>query len=165
MRRTTYYVLQSAVAPDLRGIAGDPDGTGLPAEDGPWSGRFPQRSLGPWGSITLWWISDSWRTGFISGAGFPQHASSKPVIERDRVEGTSVYDPQGHRIGTIKRVLIEKVSGRVVYVDVTFGVFLGAGGTSSHHPVGEAHLRHKASWVPHRHHRAAGPGCSGLLRR
>jgi hypothetical protein len=47
------------------------------------------------------------------------------VIESDRVEGTAVYDPQGHRIGTIKRLLIEKVSGRVVYVDMIFGGFLG----------------------------------------
>ena len=38
-----------------------------------------------------------------------------------------MVDPQGHRIGTIKRLLIEKVSGRVVYVDVTFGGFLGLG--------------------------------------
>jgi hypothetical protein len=38
-----------------------------------------------------------------------------------------VFDLQGHRIGTIKRLLIKKVSGRVVYVDVTFEGFLGVG--------------------------------------
>jgi hypothetical protein len=36
-------------------------------------------------------------------------------------------DMNGSQIGTIKRLLIEKVSGRVLYVDVTFGGFLGIG--------------------------------------
>ncbi|ANY83284.1 hypothetical protein BB934_31820 (plasmid) [Microvirga ossetica] len=71
--------------------------------------------------------------GFYLSGSLPQHASSKPVIESDRVEGTAVYDTQGHRIGTIKRLLIEKVSGRVIYVDVTFGGFLGVG--VHHHTV------------------------------
>ncbi|MGF9764417.1 hypothetical protein AAII07_55905 [Microvirga sp. 0TCS3.31] len=35
--RRTYYVFQSATAPDLRGIAANPDGTTLPASDGPWT--------------------------------------------------------------------------------------------------------------------------------
>jgi sporulation protein YlmC with PRC-barrel domain len=69
----------------------------------------------------------------VPSGSLPQHASSKPVIESDRVEGTAVYDTQGHRIGTIKRLLIEKVSGRMVYVDVTFGGFLGLG--IHHHTV------------------------------
>ncbi len=52
------------------------------------------------------------------------------MIESDRVEGTVVYDPACKRIGTIQRLLIEKVSGRVLYVDITFGGFLGLG---THH--------------------------------
>ena len=44
-----------------------------------------------------------------------------------------MFDLKGHRIGTIKRLLIEKVSGRVIYVDVTFGGFLGVG--VHHHTV------------------------------
>jgi sporulation protein YlmC with PRC-barrel domain len=51
--------------------------------------------------------------------------SSKPLIESSRVEGTPVYDPYGKRIGTIHHLIIEKVSGRVVYVVMTFGGFLG----------------------------------------
>jgi len=65
--------------------------------------------------------------GFYLWGPIPQHASAKPVIESDRVEGTAVFDLRGHRIGAIKRLLIEKVSGRVIYVDVTFGGFLGVG--------------------------------------
>ena len=42
-------------------------------------------------------------------------------IESDRVEGTVVYNPDGHRMGSIKRLIIEKVSGRIAYVVISFG--------------------------------------------
>ena len=51
----------------------------------------------------------------------------KPLIESDRVEGTTVYDPQGNNIGSIKRLMIEKLSGRVAYAIMSFGGFLGMG--------------------------------------
>ena len=38
--------------------------------------------------------------------------TGKPLIESDRVEGTTVYDPQGNNIGSIKRLMIEKISGQ-----------------------------------------------------
>jgi PRC-barrel domain len=53
--------------------------------------------------------------------------TGKPLIESDRVEGTTVYDPQGNNIGSIKRLMIEKVSGRVAYAVMSFGGFLGIG--------------------------------------
>jgi PRC-barrel domain len=53
--------------------------------------------------------------------------TGKPLIESDRVEGTTVYDPQGNNIGTIKRLMIEKLSGRVAYAIMSFGGFLGMG--------------------------------------
>jgi PRC-barrel domain len=53
--------------------------------------------------------------------------TGKPLIESDRVEGTTVYDPQGNDIGSIKRLMIEKVSGRVAYAVMSFGGFLGIG--------------------------------------
>jgi hypothetical protein len=43
------------------------------------------------------------------------------------VEGTAVYGANGQRFGTIKRLVIEKLSGRVVYVVMSFGGFLGFG--------------------------------------
>jgi hypothetical protein len=39
--------------------------------------------------------------------------TGKPLIESDRVEGTYVYDPSDNHIGTIKRLMIDKVSGQV----------------------------------------------------
>ncbi len=71
--------------------------------------------------------------GFFLWGTTSKPTSSKPVIESDRVEGTAVYDPAGKRIGTIQRLLIEKVSGRVLYVDITFGGFLGLG--AHHHTI------------------------------
>ena len=53
--------------------------------------------------------------------------TGKPLIESDRVEGTNVYDPAGNNIGEIKRLMIEKISGKVSYAVMSFGGFLGIG--------------------------------------
>jgi hypothetical protein len=53
--------------------------------------------------------------------------TGKPLIESDRVEGTTVYDPSGNNIGSIKRLMIEKISGGVAYAAMSFGGFLGMG--------------------------------------
>jgi PRC-barrel domain len=53
--------------------------------------------------------------------------TGNPLIESDRVEGTSVYDPAGNKIGDIKRLMIEKMSGRIPYAVMSFGGFLGMG--------------------------------------
>ena len=50
-----------------------------------------------------------------------------PLVESDQIHGTSVYDIAGKRIGTIRRLVIEKVSGHVVYAVTAFGGFLGVG--------------------------------------
>lgn len=44
----------------------------------------------------------------------------RTLIESDRVEGTTVYTAGGERIGAVRRMMIEKVSGRVVYVVIAF---------------------------------------------
>lgn len=54
--------------------------------------------------------------------------TNSSLIESDKVEGTHVFDPSKKHIGTIKRLVIEKVSGRVVYAVAQFGGFLGLGG-------------------------------------
>ena len=51
-------------------------------------------------------------------------SSPRRLIESDRVEGTAVYDRNGSHTGTIKRLMIDKVSGQVAYVVVTFA-YLG----------------------------------------
>jgi len=52
---------------------------------------------------------------------------SHPLIESDHIEGSVVFDANGKQIGTIKRLVIEKVSGHVVYAVTSFGGFLGVG--------------------------------------
>jgi len=49
------------------------------------------------------------------------------VIAADKVEGTSVYDMAGDKLGSIKSVMIDKTSGRVVYATLAFGGVLGIG--------------------------------------
>ena len=53
--------------------------------------------------------------------------TGKPLIESDRVEGTSVFGSNGENIGSIKRLMIEKLSGRVAYAVMSFGGFMGIG--------------------------------------
>lgn len=50
------------------------------------------------------------------------------LIASDRVEGTPVRGIDGRKIGFIKRLMIDKHSGRVSYVVMNCGGFLGIGG-------------------------------------
>ena len=54
-------------------------------------------------------------------------SASGAFIDSDKVEGTAVYDANKTKIGTIDRLVIEKVSGKVAYAVMTFGGFLGLG--------------------------------------
>lgn len=62
------------------------------------------------------------------------------LIAADKVEGTSVYDAQGNKLGSIERVMIDKVSGKVAYAVMAFGGFLGIG--DQHHPLPWSLLRY-----------------------
>ena len=63
-----------------------------------------------------------------------------PLIESDHVEGTAVYDVSGKQIGSIKRLVIEKVSGHVAYAVTAFGGFLGVGAET--HTIPWEHLHY-----------------------
>ena len=49
------------------------------------------------------------------------------LIGSDKVEGTAVYGANDERIGSVQRVMIDKISGKVAYAVVSFGGFLGIG--------------------------------------
>ena len=49
------------------------------------------------------------------------------LIGSDKVEGTAVYGSDNTKIGSIERVMIDKVSGKVSYAVLSFGGFLGMG--------------------------------------
>ena len=58
----------------------------------------------------------------------PGVMTGKPLIESDRVEGTTVYDRSGNNLGSIRRLMIDKKSGRVAYAVMAFDTFFGLGG-------------------------------------
>lgn len=49
------------------------------------------------------------------------------LIGSDKVEGTAVYGGDSQKMGSIKRVMIDKMSGKVSYAVLSFGGFLGIG--------------------------------------
>ena len=63
----------------------------------------------------------------MAGTDAPGVTTGKPLIESDRVEGTAVYDRNGNRIGSVKRLMIDKKTGQVAYTVLSFGGFLGLG--------------------------------------
>lgn len=49
------------------------------------------------------------------------------IISSDKVEGTSVYNANGDKLGSIDDLMIDKLSGQVRYAVLEFGGFLGMG--------------------------------------
>jgi hypothetical protein len=66
----------------------------------------------------------------------PNHA----FISSEDVEGTSVNDKKGNRIGEIDHLMIDKVSGRVNYAVMSFGGLLGL--DHKHYPLPWAKIRY-----------------------
>jgi hypothetical protein len=64
--------------------------------------------------------------------------STHTLIASDRVEGTPVRRANGDKIGTIERLMIDKLSGNVAYAVLSFGGFLGMG--QKHAPIPWARL-------------------------
>jgi hypothetical protein len=62
------------------------------------------------------------------------------LIASDRVEGTPVRCTGGEKIGTIQRLMIDKISGNVAYAVLSFGGFLGMG--QRHAPIPWAKLQY-----------------------
>jgi hypothetical protein len=67
------------------------------------------------------------------------HASHS-LIASDRVEGTPVRRSNGEKIGTIRRLMIDKLSGNVAYAVLNFGGFLGM--AQKHAPIPWARLHY-----------------------
>ena len=64
------------------------------------------------------------------------------LIGSDKVEGTAVYGIDNSKIGSIERVMIDKVSGRVSYAVRGFGGILGLG--NDHYPLPWQSLKYDA---------------------
>jgi hypothetical protein len=62
------------------------------------------------------------------------------LIGSDKVDGTAVYGTDEKKIGSIERVMIDKVSGKVAYAVLSFGGFMGMG--EDYYPVPWSTLRY-----------------------
>src|SRR5215208_3024537 len=125
----TCYVFQSDANPNLCGFTDSSTGEKLPAESGPWTlvQQVSPDERWTFGLGRAFVSVGILENGFLLWEARNEAVPFHPVIESDRVERTEVFNQLGRQIGTIKRLLIEKISGRVLYVDVTFGGFLGIG--------------------------------------
>jgi hypothetical protein len=65
------------------------------------------------------------------------------LIASDRVEGTPVLSTDGTTIGTIERVMIDKLTGNVAYAVLSFKGFVGVGQRRFTYPLAPPHLRSK----------------------
>ena len=63
----------------------------------------------------------------ITQASVPETRETAKLIASDKVEGTPVYRSNGERVGEIKRIMIDKISGKVAYAVMSFGGFMGIG--------------------------------------
>jgi hypothetical protein len=68
------------------------------------------------------------------------------LIGSDKVEGTAVYGTDNNKIGTIERVMIDKLSGKVSYAVLGFGGFLGIG--DDHYPGRQSEIKHVEPSAP-----------------
>jgi hypothetical protein len=55
------------------------------------------------------------------------------MISADKVVGTSVYNRQGEKLGSVYTLMLNKLNGQVAYAVMSFGGFLGIG--ESYHPL------------------------------
>ena len=125
----TCYVFQSDANPNLCGFTDSSTSEKLPADSGLWTlvQQVSPEERWTFGVGRAFVSVGILENGFLLWEASNEAVPFHPVIESDRVEGTEVFNQLGRQIGTIKRLLIEKISGRVLYVDVTFGGFLGIG--------------------------------------
>jgi hypothetical protein len=68
---------------------------------------------------------------------------TRDLIASDKVEGTSVYDRNSTKLGSVSALMLDKRSGHVSYAVLSFGGFLGMG--SSYHPL----PWHQLTYDPH----------------
>jgi sporulation protein YlmC with PRC-barrel domain len=62
------------------------------------------------------------------------------LIAASKVNGTSVYNTAGEKLGTVYDVMINKISGEAQYAIMSFGGFLGIG--DKFHPLPWSQLKY-----------------------
>jgi hypothetical protein len=67
------------------------------------------------------------KTPMTTANGNVARDETAALISSDKVEGTSVLDKGGNKLGSIHSLMIGKKDGRVSYAVLSFGGFLGMG--------------------------------------
>ena len=71
-------------------------------------------------------VEEQYAAGSVGGTD-PRLDETLNLIGSDKIEGTSVKRPDGEQIGSIRRLMIDKASGKVAYVVISFGGFFTIG--------------------------------------
>jgi hypothetical protein len=87
------------------------------------------------------------------------------LIGSDKVEGTAVYGADQQKIGSIERVMIDKMSGIVSYAVLSFGGFLGIGDDHYPLPWQSLKVRYKLGRLPDRYHGKPAQGSAEVWQR
>jgi hypothetical protein len=58
---------------------------------------------------------------------------TRRLIASSKVEGTPVFNGAGEQLGSVYNFMVDKITGQVAYVVMSFGGFLGIG--ESYHPL------------------------------
>jgi hypothetical protein len=72
-------------------------------------------------------------SGSIPRSGDVATEEPRNLISADKVTGTSVYNRQGEKLGSVYDLMLNKANGQVAYAIMSFGGFLGMG--ESYHPL------------------------------
>jgi PRC-barrel domain protein len=78
--------------------------------------------------------------GTIMATTVDSRRETVSLIGSDKVESTPVYGADDQKIGTVQRVMIDKISGKVAYAVISFGGFLGMG--EDYYPMPWASLKY-----------------------
>ena len=79
----------------------------------------------------------------MTGTRTVERRETASLIGSDKVDGTAVYGSDQKRIGSIQRIMIDKISGKVAYAVMSFGGFLGIG--EDYYPVPWSTLKYDTS--------------------
>jgi sporulation protein YlmC with PRC-barrel domain len=71
--------------------------------------------------------------GMLSDTPTDTDNTAGQLIAASKVNGTSVYDASGNKLGSIYDVMLDKTSGQASYAIMSFGGFLGIG--EKYHPL------------------------------
>ena len=65
----------------------------------------------------------------MTGSSTVERRETGSLIGSDKVDGTAVYGADEKRIGSIQRVMIDKISGKVAYAVMVLAAFSALGKT------------------------------------